>query len=347
MYATRESVAAALDVRAIGAPRARELDRIIASASRSAEVTCHRPYGGFAPVLATRYFDWPNYSYAYPWRLWLEEDEVVSVTTLTSGGTVIPGSAYRLEPVNAGPPFASIEIDLAGASAFSAGSTHQRSIAVTGVFGCRDDSTPAGTVAEVLDASETDVDVSSSAWVGVGSILKVDSERLLVTGRSLLTSGQTLQTPVGASAAEVGLAVTDGSAFTAGEVLTLDTERMMVDDIAGNALVVRRAYDGSVLASHAGSTIYAPRRLTVERGALGTTAASHLTAAPLTLFVPPSLVEQYVEAKSIDALLQRRAGYGRTVGSGDNEREASGRALARLTDDLIAAHGRTMRTAAI
>ena len=43
--------------------------------------------------------------------------------------------------------------------------------------------------------------------------------------------------------------VVTGSAFTEGEMLTLGGERMLIQDIAGNSLTVKRAQDGSVLDS--------------------------------------------------------------------------------------------------
>ena len=49
---------------------------------------------------------------------------------------------------------------------------------------------------------------------------------------------------------------------------------MLITDIAGNNLIVKRQKSGSTLAAHTGSTIYAPRQVTITRGDLGTTAGS-------------------------------------------------------------------------
>ena len=69
-----------------------------------------------------------------------------------------------------------------------------------------------------------------------------------------------------------------GSGFNVGEVILVDSERMLIVDIAGNYLTVKRAWDGSVLAIHStGADIYTLRLLTVTRGALGTTAGTHDT----------------------------------------------------------------------
>lgn len=342
-YATREAVKSALDSAETARNNA-QVDRAIESASRLVEGFLHRK---FYPEEAIRYFSWPNSQGARAWRLWLDADEVVSVTTLTSGGTTIPAANYFLEPVNVGPPYQSIEIDLDSSSAFSAGDTFQRSVAVTGVFGYSAEEAAAGTCAEVLDASETGVDVSDSSLIGVGDIIKIDSEWMIVTGKSMLTTAQTLQTPMTAAQNNVTVAVTNGAAYAVGEVVLLDSERMLIVDIAGNNLTVKRAYDGSVLAAHTGSTLYAPRTLTVERGALGTTAATHNTSSPITRHVVPALVRNLVIAEAINMIQQETSGYARVVGSGDNSRESYGRGLMGIRTQAYTAYGRKARTRAV
>lgn len=346
VYTTREVVKAALDSAETARNNA-QVDRCIASASRAVEGILHRPLGGFAPQVATRYFPWPNDQNAKPWRLWLDEHELISVTTLTAGGTTISASDFFLEPVN-NPPYDSIEIDLDSSAAFSAGDTHQRAIAITGVWGDTADEAPAGALAEALDDSETAVDVSDSATIGVGSILRVDSERFLVTGKSMLDTGQNIGANLDANKAATTVAVATGSAYSAGETILVDAERMLVEDIAGNNLIVQRAFDGSTLAAHtSGADVYAPRTLTVVRGALGTTAATHSTSAAIYVHQVPALVAELCVALALITLGQRQAGYARTVGSGDSEREASGRGLAQIRKDAIATYGRLARTAAV
>jgi len=342
-YATREDVKSALDF-AETARNDAQVDRAIEAASRSGEALLRRR---FYPQVATRYFPWPNHQYARPWRLWLDADELISVTTLTAGGTVVAASDYFLEPANSGPPYTHIEIDLDSSAAFKAGNTHQRAIAIAGVFGYSAEDEAAGTLAEALDTTETGIDVSDSALIGVGHIIKVDSERMLVTGKAMLTTAQTLQTPLTASQSNVTVAVTTGSSYSVGEVILLDSERMLITDISGNNLTVRRAWDGTVLAAHTGSTIYAPRTLTVTRGALGTTAAAHSTSAAITRHVVPGLVKELCVAESLNSLQQESSGYARVIGSGENEREASGRGLRDIRADAMAAYGRRARSRAI
>lgn len=343
-YATREEIKAELDVKETARSNAR-IDRALADATDAVHGLCHRV---FYPEQDTRYFDWPGPQHARPWRLWLDANEVISVTTLTSGGTTIVAADYFLEPNQYGPPYNRIEIDLDSSAAFGGGDTHQRDITVTGLFGYKNDETTLGATAEALDDSETgvDVDATTSAAVGVGSLLRIDTERVIVTGRAQLDTGQTLG---GAGLTNQNNAVTvtvqSGPTFAAGETILIDGERMRVDEIAGSTLVVTRAWDGSTIAAHSvGATIYAPRTLTVARGALGTTAATHLTAATVHRWDAPGPVRQLCVAEALTDLLQGRSGYARTAGSGEGEREVSGRGVADLRKRVYVSHGRKART---
>jgi len=342
-YTTRESVKSALDS-AETARNDAQVDRAVGAASRAIEGLLHRR---FYPQVATRYFAWPNWQHARPWRLWLDADEVVSVTTLVAGGVTVPASDYFLEPVNSGPPFTHVEIDLDSSSAFQSGGTHQRAIAITGVFGHSADEEPAGALAEALDASETGVDVTDSSLVGVGTIVKVEAERMLVTARSML---DTLQNSSALTSSSADVAVTGIAAGTinAGEVILVDSERMLVTAVAGTTLTVKRAWDGTALAAHsAGADIYAPRTLTVQRGALGTTAATHADTTAVVKHVVPELVRDLCVAEAINQLQQETSGYARVIGEGENAREGTGRSLYDLRRDTMAAYGRQARARAV
>jgi hypothetical protein len=344
-YATREDVKYSQGIK-MSALSDAQVDRALETASRAIESFLNRV---FAPTLATRYFDWPNHQYARAWRLWLDENDLISVTTLSSGGTTIPAADYFLEPVNSGPPYDRVEVDMGSSSAFSSGSTWQRAIAITGLWGHSDNNTSVGTTAEALDASETGVDVdgATAALVGVGSVLKVDTERLLVTERSTLATGQTLLVALTAVNSDVTVSVTTGSSFAVGEVILLDSEKMLVTDIAGNSLTVTRAWDGTVLATHTGSTIYGYRTLTVVRGALGSTAATHLTGATVYRWDVPGPVRELTIAEAINNLLQARSGYARTAGSGENEAETKVLGLEALRKAVRGSHGRKARIGAV
>ncbi len=349
-FCTREDVKSTLD--AVETARNNALvDRAIESASRAAEGFLHRK---FAPVTGTRFFDWPNQQYARAWRLWLNQDEIINLTSLTSDGTTISSTDYFLEPANDGPPYDRIEIDLSSSASFNSGSTHQRSVAATGLFGYTNEETSVGTTAEALDASETGVDVdgATAAQVGVGSVLRVDSERLLVTERGWLTTGQTLQTPLTDVESNVTVAVTTGSAYSTGETILLDSEQMLIVDIAGNNLTVKRAWNGSALATHSGSTIYGSRTLTVRRGALGTTAASHSSGASVDRWDVPGMLRQLVIAEAINTLIQGAGGYSGTTnaeggGLGSGSRKAAHSGLEDIRKRAFVELGRKARTGAV
>jgi hypothetical protein len=344
-YCTREDVKRSLDMNETARNDAL-VDRAIEAASRAVDGLLHRQ---IAPTLATRYFDWPNHQYSRAWRLWLDENDLISVTSLTSGGTTVSSSDYFLEPVNSGPPYDRVEIDMSSSAAFSSDDTWQRAVSITGLWGYTDDNTAVGITAEALDASETGVDVDgpTAAQVGVGSVLKVDSERMLVTGRSTLTSGQTLQSDLTIQNNAVSVSVTTGSAFAVGEVILLDSERMLIVDIAGNTLTVKRGWDGSPLATHSGSTIYTYRTLTVTRGALGTTAASHNSGATVNRWDVPGPVRELAMAEAINNLEQAKAGYARTSGAEESERETRALGLELLRKSVLRSHGRRGRTGAV
>ena len=341
-YATREEVAAELDFKE-SARAFRRIDRVIASASRDVEGLLHRR---FYPLTATRYFDWPNPQRARPWRLWLDDNELISVTTLSSGGVTISAGDFFLEPNTSGPPFRRLELDLGSSAAFGGGDTHQRDIAITGLWGYQNDETTVGTLAGAAtdSASTVTMDADASAEVGVGSVLRVEDERLIVTGRAMATTGQTLAADLGGQAKNTTVSVADGSAIAEGEVILIDGERMHVVDIAGNTLIVKREQDGSTLAAHTtGATIYAPRSLTVARGALGTTAAAHDSGATVHRWDPPAAVRELTLAEAVNRLLQGQAGWSKTQKGGLSSRESEQRALATLREQVYTSHGRKAR----
>lgn len=343
VYCTREDVKSALDYNETSRSNAK-VDRAVEAGSRAVEGLLHRT---FLPVVATRYFDWPTRQGGRTWRLWLDDNELISATTVTSAGTAISSNDYFLEPANYGPPYDRVEIDLGSSASFEAGDTHQRAVAITGLWGYQDTTTPVGTIVEALDASETGIDVSDSSLYGVGSVLKVDSERLMVTDKTMLTTGITTGSSLTAQKNSQSLTVSDGTQFHVGETLLIDSERVVVDDVAGNTLTLRRGTDGTTLAAHnTGVTIYAPRTLTVQRGALGTTAATHSSSATLSLQTVPGLVRQLAVAEAVSALKQEGSGYASESGSGENS-SPGGSSVGNLRQTVYSLYGRQARMWAV
>lgn len=339
---TREDVKGVLDVAETARSNA-DIDRAIEAATEDVRGTLRRD---LIPWVGTRYFNWPDVAYRIPWRLWLDDRELISVTAIVAGG--VPVTSYFLEP-DTGPPFSWVETDLSASTVFQAGATRQRAIAITGTFGYRDDEDTVGELDGTL-ADTTDATASvtwSTSRVGVGSLLRIDDERVLVTDRTMVDSGQSLQTPLTAQPSAVQVAVEDGTAFGVDELLLLDGERMRVVEIAGNTLTVKRAVDGSVLAAHSGSAVYALTGVVLARAQRGTTIAEHQAADPIRRLLVPPLARELAVAHALCTHLQERAAYARVVGSGEGQMEAAGKGLRSIEADTIVRFGRQVFVGAV
>ncbi len=221
---------------------------------------------------------------------------------------------------------------------------------MTGTWGFTADTDPAGTLAAaVVSTSAPTVTVSDGSAMGVGDLVIADSERMLVTEKAAVTTGQTnVSGGTTASESDVAITVTSGPAISLGEVLLLDSERLLVTDVTGNVLTVVRGWDGTPLATHAGgTTLNAYRSLTVARGQYGTAAATHLNGAPVSRHRPPAPVRDLCIAEAVNRVLQETSGYSRTAGEGDSARPAPGDALGVLWDEIIAAGFRRIRSRAV
>jgi hypothetical protein len=346
----REDVKRALDVMET-ARHNWQIDRAIQSAARNIEKHFHLV---FHPVDATRYFDWPNFSYAYPWRLWLDQHNLAAiptqVTTGTAGGAltgqVIPISACNFEPVNSGPPYTYMELRRDLNYAFGAGPTPQRDVGITGTFGYWLQTDAAGIIpAGVASSTSTTATVSDGSVVGVGDLMIVDNERLLVSDRSSNDSGQTnLSGLTTAQNNDTVGTVTDGTQLHVDEVMQIDGERMLIVDITGNQVTVKRAWDGTNLAAHStGSHIYTFRTLTVLRGQLGTTATTHASNVAAATWRVPSLLRDLAIAESANRVLQETGGYRDPQGDGAAAMAHLGSALADLWDEAETAYARKNR----
>lgn len=311
MYCTLEQVKAAVNVTAPAINDA-QIVRGISSASALIDSDMRRPIGAFWPVTDTRYFDWLDHQYSLTWRLWLNGNDLAAAPTqVVSGGVdITSGVLARNGTDDSIPPFNSLEANLATDATFMATASYQRAVAVTGLYlACPPVESPGGTLAAVGSTDTTAVCSDGNA-VGVGSVLRVDAERMLVTGKALAASGQTLQANMAASNNANTVAVTTGSAFHAGEVLTIDSEQLLITVVAGNNLLVKRQWNGTPLLAHtATAPIFVNRQLTLARGALGTTAASHAANAPIALHVVPNSVQSLALAESLRLLGIERAGY--------------------------------------
>lgn len=353
-YVTREEVMDAMDFRE-STLRTSLIDSAIAGASRDVdENLCHRT---FYPVDTTRKFNWPNFQRAYPWRIWLERSEIADITTnvpvVKSGGNLIPNSAIRWGPWDIdAPPYTFFELDRAQSYSFGQGSTPQQDVTVQATFGFWTKTEVRGSLVTSINSAVTTVqgtDGSIDSGLGIGDILLIGTERMLINGKKTVDSADTLQSGCTTkSVADDILGVTDGTSWNIGEQVLVDSERMYVRDIAGNTLLVRRAWGGTTLATHTvGAKLYVYRNFTVQRGALGTTAAAHTQGDVLYRYAIPGPVRELSLAESINNVLQKTSGYARTVGAGDNLRNASGAGLKDLRSRVYAGYGRQGRIGVI
>lgn len=341
-YCTREDVKEALDIKE-SARMDRVIDRAVESASRGIENLTRRV---FYPTSTTKYFDFPDRTTSYAYRQWIDiPDQLISVSSLTSGGNTLNASDYFLEPVNTGPPYNRIEIDLSTSETFDADDTWQRQTVVTGNWGYQFNWATATTITASVNASVTTVPVDDSAAVGVGDLLRIGTEWLHVTAKSMVDTGDDVT--LTASKSDVTLTGLTAGNLNVGEIILVDSERMLVVDTTTTTATVIRAWDGTVLAAHSTASVWAPRSLTVVRGGNGSTATSHTSGDAVERFVYPGQIRQLAIAEALVTVLQGQAGYGRTVGTGDNQKESSGKGLLDLRTQVQMAYGRRTRLKAV
>lgn len=344
-YCSREDVQRSPDFKD-SAGFASRIDRINQAVADTIEDHLHRT---FYPVDTTYKFDWPSGS--APWRLWLNQWDLLALTEVQSPpGTTIPLGDVILRPVNRKPgrPYRYIELDLSTGALFDASGTTQLAIHATGTWGFCDDTDAAGTLtAAVSSTSATSIAVSDASAMGVGDLLVIGTERILVTDRKFADTAVDFAGLQTADDADNVVAVPDSTLFAIGEELRIDTERMLIDDIVGDQLVVTRGYNGSLLAAHTGGTIYAARSLTVARGQYGSTAATHAQDDAVTRHRVPPGIRDLAIAENINRVLQETGGYSRTTGEADMQQSAPGDGLAELWDEAMTSYGRKARSRAV
>ena len=309
-YATVEQLQGAADYKPTAYETTR-LRRILNAASRRIDLRLHRHFYPLTeavtytrPVLAK-----PRTSTSTGFFLNRDLISVSAVTVDTVAQTV---GDIELWPTHHGPPYSWLGVT---------GSA----IVVTGDWGFSNDTTPAGALAEALDASETGVNVTDSSAAGIGDLIIIESERMIVTAKTQLDIAQNIQGNLLKDSSDVTVAVEDGTAVFPGESLLVNAEEMLVLAVSSNNATVKRAWNGSVLAAHtSGDDIFAPRTLTVERAAAGSTAATHADTTAITRNVPPEAITDLCIAEAINTYEQETAGYAREVGAGETQREARG-----------------------
>lgn len=299
-YCTREDVKASPEIKTSARMNAL-VDQKIAAATTSINGLLLRR---FYPEYRTVSFDFPRCDGSPSYQLWLGYNELVSVAQVTVGGTAT--TDYTLKRFD--------ELDEAPYSILEIGSIgFADPVEITGTYaGCRINETKVGVLAQDLAALDTAT--ANVTWntprFGVGSILRVDDERMIITERTWVDTGQNTVSELTARQDSVTVTVATGSAFAPEEYILIDGEILRVDQVAGNLLTLSRAQDGTVLAAHAvGADIYAMTGVQLERGALGTTIAAHTTTAPIYRYDVPSLIQELAVAETVASLQQASEAY--------------------------------------
>ena len=130
----------------------------------------------------------------------------------------------------------------------------------------------------------------------------------------------TLTAPMGSS--DTTITSSNSTGIELGDVLLIDSEAIFVDATPGSGVQVLR------------------------RGANGTTAASHLSAANVSKYVAPSDIERMVRADALGTFAQDQASYGRTIGAGELAVEWTGKMPQNMRQRIIGDYRRA-RTAAV
>lgn len=275
---------------------------------------------------------------------------------------MIPPSNYLLQPYNDGPPYRWIELRRDLNSSFGNNPTPQQDILITGLRGFWDKQIPVGQLASTIVDPTSNViisSISSGAGPGVGDVLIIDSERMLVTDADFTTTGQSFASGCTTAAQNDNtmLVANASTLFSKEEVVQIDSEWMKILSISGNNMIMKRAWDGSILTTHSAGPILARRALTVVRGALGTTATSHANNAAMSIQQIPGLIKTLSLAESVVELTQepgafandqQRTWYGQAQrGQGSNREAFPGPGLPDIRERAQSQFGRQVRSAVV
>lgn len=340
-YCTREQVQRALNLADVPRLNGR-VDSAIMSGARQVHGLLHRQ---FYPTTATRLFDLPQ-----SFTLWLDQLELAAAPTamLSAGIPMTVDRDYLLGPID-GPPYRWIDQNYNAVVPFQPGPSDQRCISVSGDFGYPTTTISATTLGLTAGSSATTLILNDSSTVGVGSLILIDSERLLVSDKTVSTTGATITADLTSAKNNVSVTVSSGALINPGELILIDAERMFVEYVAGNTLTVDRAVNGSTLAAHtSGATVYAPRTASVLRARAGSMAASHNSGAAVSLLAAPSLVSELNLAYAITNNEAALAAYSRTASPDTTSLYRDrGRGVTDLAADAVRTFGRQMRTRAV
>ena len=252
---------------------------------QSASDWIDKKLGQFIPVTQARRRDGPGGRVLFV-------DPLLSITSIVDDTVTLVSTDYLLYPNGRHwdfGPYTRIEIDPDSAS-LGAWTAKRDDIVITGKWGKYDHSlTTSTTVANAtqIAADGTALLVANGSKVSPGMILLIESEQLLVRATGARSAAVSLLNEA-LDATETDVDVDNGAEFNIGEVIRVETEDMLIEDIATHTLTVQRGWNGTQPTAHANDTaISMYRTYTVERGVNGTTAAAHASGTAINRYVPP------------------------------------------------------------
>lgn len=340
-YCTREDVQRSLNLADI--PRLNiRVDQAVMAGARQVHGLLHRR---FYPETKTVLFDQPE-----GLSLWLYELELAAAPTqILSGGIPMTVNTDVFLRPKSGPPYRWLEASSGGGVFWQSVTTPQASISITGDYNYPVNPVTVGTLGATITSGATTLALSDSSVAGVGALILIDSERLIISDKTMTSTTATLSADLTASKSQVAITVSSGALINPGELILIDSERMQVEYVTGNVLTVDRAVNGSALAAHTiGATIFAPRTASVLRARLGTTAASHSSGAAIIQLQAPSLVRELNLAYAINNQQGASGTYARSL-----EQDVAtlykdkGRGVLDLENDAYQAFGRKARGRAV
>lgn len=149
---------------------------------RASRLIDERTFRWFYPLIATRYYDYPDDLHT----LDLDADLLSCTSLVIDGTTTVAASDYLLYPLNSVVK-SRIQLDLSRGYFFSYSDTRQKAIAVTGVWGWHDDYANAYEASGQavggtgMTDSSTTVTVASAAAFSPRQTIQIESELLMIT----------------------------------------------------------------------------------------------------------------------------------------------------------------------
>lgn len=271
--------------------------------------------GNFLPQIEARTFRGEGHD-----TLFLQAP-LLRVTSLTHDGDALTaGVDYSLEPQERwwpGGPYSRLAVDPDSLN-LGAWLDLPGAVAITGWWGLYDEAVSLQLSAVSQLIGDTTISVSDGSKISPGMLLLIESEWEEVTGLGTMTDS-TATTNGALDNATEEITLSNGALVKVGEVIKVNFERMLVLDIEGNSVQVTRGYARTKKASHlTGQTVYVQRAYTVGRGANGSTAAAH-TSAAVSRQIAPADVAYLCRQLAVLEWKKEATGFAGRQGTADGE----------------------------